>query len=288
MTPFFLILFSFRPFSIKVSWSKLKPMEFFRYSALFFVGGILGWVIELFFRRFVSAKKWVNPGFLAGPLLPLYGFGVCALYLLSSIPYDWVGPEWAQYLVKILFIGLAMTIVELIAGLIFIKGLKVKLWDYSDRWGNFQGIICPLFSAIWTAVGAAYVFLVHPLFVKMTDYFLSVPLALMFVLGFAYGILLLDVVHSFNLVVKIRKAVSESKLVVDWDKMKSSFAETKKRLKEKASWLFPLNGNGEDFKIMVSEYKNKLQLDRAVFQKKMEEKKADRLAKAAARKEKKK
>lgn len=57
---------------------------------LFFIGSLIGWVIELFFRRFCSpngrtTKKWVNPGFLVGPYLPLYGSGLCVLYMLASI-----------------------------------------------------------------------------------------------------------------------------------------------------------------------------------------------------------
>ncbi|MBR0031622.1 MAG: hypothetical protein IJP61_04990, partial [Treponema sp.] len=44
---------------------------------LFFAGSIIGWGIELFWRRFFSKnnpeKKWINPGFLTGPYLPLYG-----------------------------------------------------------------------------------------------------------------------------------------------------------------------------------------------------------------------
>ena len=45
---------------------------------LFFFGGVGGWVLELLFRRFFSGanpeRKWLNPGFLFGPCLPLYGF----------------------------------------------------------------------------------------------------------------------------------------------------------------------------------------------------------------------
>ena len=37
--------------------------------------------------------------------------------------------------------ALAITALEYVAGLIFIRGMKIKLWDYSDRWGNIQGII---------------------------------------------------------------------------------------------------------------------------------------------------
>lgn len=35
-----------------------------------------------------------------------------------------------------------MTLLELVAGLIFVKGFKVRLWDYTNDRGNFKGIIC--------------------------------------------------------------------------------------------------------------------------------------------------
>ena len=104
---------------------------------LFMIGATLGWCLELVYRRFVSSKKWINPGFLNGPYLPLYGFGVCLLYGICSIPM----PLWAQ----IVFIVVMMTVIEYIAGLIFIVGMHIKLWDYSKQWGNIQGIICPLY-----------------------------------------------------------------------------------------------------------------------------------------------
>lgn len=57
---------------------------------LFFFGGVGGWVLELLFRRFFSGanpeRKWLNPGFLFGPCLPLYGFGtVLLLFFRNSI-----------------------------------------------------------------------------------------------------------------------------------------------------------------------------------------------------------
>ena len=42
---------------------------------LFFIGSLTGWGLEVFYRRFFSAanpeRKWINPGFLTGPYLPL-------------------------------------------------------------------------------------------------------------------------------------------------------------------------------------------------------------------------
>ena len=38
---------------------------------IFYIGSTCGWILELFFRRIVHGK-WVNPGFLIGPYLPIY------------------------------------------------------------------------------------------------------------------------------------------------------------------------------------------------------------------------
>ena len=54
---------------------------------LFFMGSLTGWGIELLYRRFVSQKKWVNPGFLSGPYLPIYGFGLVGSQVFSAKGY---------------------------------------------------------------------------------------------------------------------------------------------------------------------------------------------------------
>ena len=134
-------------------------------STLFVIGSLIGWVIELFFRRFVSQKKWMNPGFLTGPYLPIYGFGVAVLYGVSNIPLG-ISIPVVDIIVRIVIIGVGMTLIEFIAGLIFIKRFGVKLWDYSNRKGNVMGIICPSFSLIWLVVGSLYYFLLNPILVQ--------------------------------------------------------------------------------------------------------------------------
>ena len=61
---------------------------FLTLAYLFFIGSTLGWVAELLYRRFLSGanpeRKWINPGFCVGPYVPLYGSGLCILYLLAS------------------------------------------------------------------------------------------------------------------------------------------------------------------------------------------------------------
>ena len=125
---------------------------------LFFIGCTAGWVLELFYRRFAptnKSHKWINPGFLNGPYLPLYGFGLCIMFILSECEgYLHISDTALSKTVTVLIMGAAMTLIEYIAGLIFIKGMHVKLWDYSKRWGTIDGIICPLFSLFWTVLCA--------------------------------------------------------------------------------------------------------------------------------------
>ena len=200
-------------------------MNFFlTFAFLFSVGSSIGWTIELFFRRFVSAKRWLNPGFLVGPYLPLYGFGLCLLYLLASLRFSFLPSDPLRVIFRILLIGLSMTAIEYLAGKIFIVGMKVKLWDYSKKWGNLEGLICPEFSLYWTLLGGLYCFLIHPVFVRSVDTFLMHPFWY-FTEGMYYGILLVDVFWSMHLLARIRKFAKENHIVVRLEEFKKTVAE---------------------------------------------------------------
>ena len=172
-------------------------------STLFVIGSLVGWIIELFFRRFVSQKKWMNPGFLTGPYLPIYGCGVAVLYGISNIPLP-IPNEAVNIVVKVLLIGVMMTLIEFIAGLIFIKGFKVKLWDYSNRKGNIMGIICPTFSLIWLVVGSLFYFLVNPFLVKGISW-ISENLIYTYFIGAVIGMMIVDFSYSIHLATKLKE-----------------------------------------------------------------------------------
>lgn len=172
-------------------------------STLFVIGSLVGWFIELFFRRFVSQKKWMNPGFLTGPYLPIYGFGVVVLYGVSNIPLGINIVAW-DVIVRILIIGVGMTLIEFIAGLIFIKGFGIKLWDYSNRKGNIMGIICPIFSLAWLVVGSLYYFLLNPLLVEGITW-ISENLIYTYFVGGVMGMMLVDFSYSIHLATKLKE-----------------------------------------------------------------------------------
>ena len=199
-------------------------------STLFVIGSLLGWVIELFFRRFVSQKKWMNPGFLTGPYLPIYGFGVTVLYGVSNIPLGIESQVW-DVVVRVVIIGFGMTLIEFIAGLIFIKGFKIKLWDYSNRKGNVMGIICPSFSLIWLAVGSLYYFLLNPILVQGISW-ISENLIYTYFVGAVIGAILVDFSYSVHLATKLK----EFKELQDlrFEEFKVEFKKKVKELRDKS------------------------------------------------------
>ena len=103
---------------------------FLTLAFLFLICSVLGWGLEVIFRRFFSAHRWVNPGFLVGPYLPLYGSSLCVLYLLAMLePLMPVENPLLKKIMLFVVMALAITALEYVAGLIFIRGMTIKLWD---------------------------------------------------------------------------------------------------------------------------------------------------------------
>ncbi len=222
---------------------------FFTLALLFFIGCLVGWAIEVFYRRFSLAnvsRRWINPGFLVGPYLPLYGFGLCALYLLAGIENTAIIREVTVGSKIVLFVVMAcvMTLFEYIAGVIFIKGMKVKLWDYSNEKFNLQGIICLRFSIYWAILGAAYYFLVHPYMIKALEWF-NQNLEFSFVLGIFFGVFSVDVAYSLEVVAKVRAFAKEHEILVRYEELRQQIRESAEENKEKLHWFLRLYSNNK-------------------------------------------
>lgn len=201
---------------------------------LFFIGSVTGWILELFFRRIISNKKWINPGFLVGPYLPLYGFGLCVFFILAQIK--------ANPIIVILIMMTAVTCIEYIAGIIFIKGMGVKLWDYSEEWGNIDGLICPLYMMIWAILGAIYYYFLNPHIMNLV-YWLQDNLAFSFFIGMFFGVMLIDIAYSTQIVVKVHKFAKEKNLIVKYEEFKATILERTLKNKEKYSFVFAISNN---------------------------------------------
>lgn len=205
---------------------------------LFFIGSLAGWGLEVVFRNTVhKSERWINPGFCTGPYVPLYGFGLCALFLLALMEqWDLVTDPFWNKIVLFAAMAVSMTVIEYAAGIFCLKVLKVRLWDYSDQWGNIQGIICPLFSLFWAALGALYYFLIHPYILDALAW-LSNNLAFSFFIGLFFGVFMLDVAHSAQLIARLRKFAAENDIVVKYESIKEHIRNSQR----KTSFFMPFH-----------------------------------------------
>jgi uncharacterized membrane protein len=232
---------------------------------LFFIGSLSGWVMELLFRRFISSmnpeRKWINPGFCSGPYLPLYGCGLCLLYLIASLENIGLieNPFWNKILLFIIM-AVCMTVLEYIAGVLSLKITNVRLWDYSNEWGNIQGIICPKFSFIWAVLGALYYFLIHPYILGALEW-LSCNLAFSFFIGLFFGFFSIDVVKSIQLITKLRKFAAENNVILRFDTIKSRIRMRAEETKQKYYFFRPFrseNPLSEHLKELKESFEQKI------------------------------
>ncbi|WP_455539183.1 putative ABC transporter permease [Terrisporobacter sp.] len=233
--------------------------DFLVMAFIFFVGSIIGWLLEVVFRKYFSSNnkehRWINPGFLIGPYLPLYGSSLCVLFLLARINTSFIKNIILSKIILFIVMALVVTLIEYIAGLIFIKGMKIKLWDYSNNWGNIKGIICPEFSFFWAILSAIYYFFIDP-YILQSLYWLSNHLAFSFVMGFFYGVFLIDVSYSMNLMVRIRKFAKDNEIVVKFESLKESIRRGNEELLGKKKFIFAIHTGREDFIKHLKHYKD--------------------------------
>ena len=129
-------------------------MTYYQICWYFLIYSFGGWVVEVIFHA-VALGKVVNRGFLNGPVCPVYGFGVLAVFAMINTLQS-SGYQMSDGMIFLFGIILA-TVVELTAGWLLDVCFHARWWDYSDKPLNFHGYICLEFSIIW---GLAIVFVV--------------------------------------------------------------------------------------------------------------------------------
>ena len=121
---------------------------------IFFAYAFLGWCTEVCFAALVTGK-FVNRGFLNGPLCPIYGFGVViVLFCLEPLRDN----------LLLLFLGsvLLTSALEWVTGFLLEKLFHQRWWDYSDEPFNLGGYICLRFSIAWGLACLFVVEILHP------------------------------------------------------------------------------------------------------------------------------
>ena len=124
------------------------------YTWVFFIYAFLGWCTEVCYAALVTGK-FVNRGFLNGPLCPIYGFGVLLVGVCLT--------PLRENTLLLFAASVALTsLLELATGCLLEKVFHERWWDYSDEPFNFKGYICLRFSLAWGLAVLLVVEVIHP------------------------------------------------------------------------------------------------------------------------------
>ena len=137
----------------------IYELPFWSAFLIFILFSFIGWISEVIYVGVTSAHKFVNRGFLHGPICPVYGFGgVVILMLPPSLYATWIPLFLASMIL--------CTTVEYFVSWLMEKLFHTRWWDYSHYKIQLNGRICLLNSILFGFLGVVVIHFVYPL---MTD-----------------------------------------------------------------------------------------------------------------------
>lgn len=177
----------------------LKGFNFFDYVLTFFILSIIGWVGESLYCS-LAKGKFVNRGFLTGPMCPIYGTGA-VVFMVALTPFS---EKW--YLVLLIGMILADT-VEYITSFLMEKLFHARWWDYSNKFLNINGRICFRHTCYWGLTSLVYIYLFQPFYLSI---YLRVPEKIRYiVLGVIFFLFILDLINAVKNAIDVRKFMNK-------------------------------------------------------------------------------
>ena len=186
---------------------------FFLYSFLY---SFFGWIWE---SCYVSLRehRWVNRGFMHGPMLPLYGSGAVSVLIITLPVRD--------NLPLVFIMGMiGATLLEFFTGMVMESLFHVRYWDYSHLKFNVKGYICPVASLCWGVFSIMMVKVVH---IPIEEVILKIPMAIADGLAFVLTVVAaVDFTQSFN------EAMDMKKMLAQLDETKVQIRKLQERIRE--------------------------------------------------------
>lgn len=173
---------------------KEKLITFF---LLFIIYSFLGWLMEVSITL-VHDKKFVNRGFLIGPICPIYGYGVIGILFL-------IGNNNNDFLAVFLKSILICSVLEYFTSYFMEKVFKARWWDYSNKKFNINGRICLETMIPFGVLGTLCFYIINPLILKIIN---SINSKLKLIIGIIFFIIyIIDNIISFNVMNKIKQNI---------------------------------------------------------------------------------
>ena len=168
---------------------------FINYVLIFYLSSFIGWFQEVI-QTLYTDKKFINRGFLIGPICPVYGFGAMAItFFLTKYERDPL----------VVFFGATIicAVLEYFTSWAFEKVFKARWWDYSQMPYNINGRICLLYSLLFGLGALLVIYLLNPIVIAginkhvSESILLTISIVLLSIQAF-------DMIVSFSIISKLK------------------------------------------------------------------------------------
>ncbi len=162
--------------------------------ALFLIYSFIGWIVEVS-AFLIQDHKFVNRGFLIGPVVPIYGTGgILITILLTKYQSDPI--------VLFCMTVIVCSILEYLTSYVMEKIFKTRWWDYSNKKFNINGRICLSNLIVFGIMGLAMVYLINPFLINILNKI--DPILLKCVVSILMVLFVIDFFVSFSVTSKIK------------------------------------------------------------------------------------
>lgn len=122
---------------------------------LFAAFSFMGWLLETAYRS-ITNRRLINPGYLYGPFVPIYGVGGIIVMLAGIFLHEQSLP------VQMAAFALLTTVLEFAVGVVLEKIFGHRLWSYEGYRFNIMGIVCLRYAFIWAALAWIFFYFIYP------------------------------------------------------------------------------------------------------------------------------
>lgn len=209
----------------------------YEYLCYFAIYSFLGWCTEVAYAA-INSGRFVNRGFLNGPVCPIYGFGmIIVIFCLTPL----MDNKWFLFLGAVLL----TSTLEWITGFALEKIFHGKWWDYSKVPFNLNGYICLKFSIMWGLACIIIMDIIHPAIGIMVNHFPAtagrVLLSLIFMVMLTDAITTVVTVNNLNKQLARLDDISQKLRMVS-DELGENIYESVSAIKEKSEIIKERSG----------------------------------------------
>lgn len=164
------------------------------YFMLFLLYSFIGWSIEVI-GQLLEKHRFINRGFLVGPICPIYGWG-CIAMILTLTKYK------SDFFLLFAMAIVICSILEYFTSYFMEKLFHVRWWDYTRRKYNINGRICAETMIPFGILGCLVIYIVNPILssilLKISVSTLNIIAIILFVIYVIDNIISLSIMFGFK------------------------------------------------------------------------------------------